>query len=183
MIPSPNLFLIGLMGAGKTTVGRLLARHRGLDFLDTDHEIVARCGVSIPTIFEIEGEEGFRRREAAMLDELTQRRGVVLATGGGAVLNPDNRSRLKARGTAIYLRCSPHELYLRTRHDKNRPLLQTADPLGKLQDLYNLRHPLYMETADVVLDSGRQSAHCLVRRLEGVLEQSEFSHTDGGQCG
>lgn len=169
--PRPgNVFLIGLMGAGKTTVGRLLAKHRQLDFVDSDQEIEARCGVSIPTIFEIEGEAGFRRREAAMIDELTQRRGIVLATGGGAVLDPDNRARLKARGTVVYLRAHPHELYLRTRHDRNRPLLQTEDPLQKLKALYQLRHPLYMEIADIVLDTGRQSVHCLVRRLEGRID-------------
>lgn len=175
MIPSANLFLIGLMGAGKTTVGRLLARHKNLEFVDSDHEIVERCGVSIPTIFEIEGEAGFRRREATIIDELTQRQGIVLGTGGGAVLDPDTRARLKARGTVVYLRCSPDELYLRTRHDKNRPLLQTEDPLGKLKALFDLRHPLYMETADLVLDSGRQSASCLVRRLEGMLDSMASS--------
>ncbi|MFA5081207.1 MAG: shikimate kinase [Hydrogenophilaceae bacterium] len=172
MIPSDNIFLIGLMGAGKTTIGRMLARHRGLDFLDSDHEIEARCGVSIPTIFEIEGEEGFRRREACMIDELSRRHGIVLGTGGGAVLNPLNRERLKARGVVIYLRCHPHELYQRTRHDRNRPLLQTEDPLARLQALYDQRHPLYMQTADIVLETGRQSVHCLVRKLEGVLELS-----------
>jgi shikimate kinase len=183
MIPSANIFLIGLMGAGKTTIGRLLARHRGLEFIDSDHAIVDRCGVGIPTIFEIEGEAGFRRRETAMIDELTQRQGIVLGTGGGAVLNPDNRARLKARGTVVYLRCSPQELYLRTRHDRNRPLLQTEDPLGKLQELYDLRHPLYMECADLVLDTGRQSAHCLVRKLEGALEQQEYNMPDSEECG
>jgi len=170
MIPSSNIFLVGLMGSGKTTIGKLLAKHRGLDFVDSDHEIVTRCGVSIPTIFEIEGEEGFRRREAQMIDELSLRQGIVLATGGGAVLRPENRANLRGRGAVVYLRCQPRELYLRTRHDKNRPLLQTDDPLQKLQDLYAARHALYMETADIVLESGRQSAHCLVRRLENSLD-------------
>lgn len=172
MIPSDNLFLIGLMGAGKTTIGRLLAKHKDMQFLDSDHEIEARCGVSIPTIFEIEGEEGFRRREVCMIDELTRRHGIVLGTGGGAVLNPLNRERLKARGVVIYLRCQPLELYQRTRHDRNRPLLQTENPLARLQALYEQRHPLYMQTADIVLDTGRQSVHCLVRKLEGVLDLS-----------
>jgi shikimate kinase len=170
MIPSTNLFLVGLMGSGKTTIGKLLAKHRGLAFVDSDHEIVARCGVSIPTIFEIEGEEGFRKREACIIDELSQRQGLVLATGGGAVIRPENRANLKGRGTVVYLRCQPRELYLRTRHDKNRPLLQTDDPLQKLKDLYLARHALYMAVADIVLDSGRQSAHCLVRRLENSLD-------------
>lgn len=171
MPPSDNIFLIGLMGCGKTTIGRALARQRGLGFVDSDHEIVARCGVSIPTIFEIEGEAGFRRRESAVLDELTQRHGIVLATGGGAVLDPENRRRLKARGTVVYLHAQPLELWLRTRHDRNRPLLATGDPLKKLQELYAVRHPLYVETAHIVLDSGRQSVHSLVARLERLLAE------------
>jgi shikimate kinase len=169
MIPSCNIFLVGLMGSGKTTIGRILSRNRGLDFFDSDHEIVARCGVSIPTIFEIEGEAGFRRREVCIINELSQLHGIVLATGGGAILAPENRAVLKERGTVVYLRCKPQELYMRTRHDKNRPLLQTDDPLGKLKELYAARHALYMDTADIVLDSGRQSTHALVRRLENSL--------------
>jgi len=172
MIPSENLFLIGLMGAGKTTIGRLLARHRGQEFIDTDHAIEACCGVSIATIFEIEGEAGFRKREVAKIDELSQRHGVVLATGGGAVLDPVNRDHLRTRGTVVYLSCAPEELYLRTRHDRNRPLLQTEDPLARLVALHQQRHPLYLETADLVLESGRQSAHCLVRKLEAALAES-----------
>ena len=178
MIPSCNLFVVGLMGAGKTTIGKLLAKHRELEFVDSDHEIIARCGVSIPTIFEIEGEEGFRQREMAVIDELTQRRGIVLATGGGAILRPENRAWLKSRGTVIYLRGQPQDLYLRTRHDKNRPLLQTDDPLKKLKELYAARHPLYMETADIVLDTGRQSVHCLVRRLENSLDLAAVGEGD-----
>lgn len=182
MIPSHNIFLVGLMGAGKTTIGRLLARHRNLEFVDSDHEIEARCGVSIPTIFEIEGEAGFRKRESCVIDELSQRQGVVLGTGGGAILDPLNRERLKARGTVIYLRCHPQELYLRTRHDRNRPLLQTENPLARLQDLYEQRHPLYMQTADIVLETGRQSVHCLVRKLEGVLDRSRGTVDEGSCC-
>jgi shikimate kinase len=170
MIPSANIFLVGLMGSGKTTIGKLLARHRGLVFVDSDQEIVQRCGVSIPTIFEIEGEEGFRKRESCIIDELSQRQGIVLATGGGAVIRPENRKALKSRGAVVYLKCHPKELYLRTRHDKNRPLLQTEDPLKKLQELFAARNGFYMEAADIVLDSGRQSAHCLVRRLENSLD-------------
>jgi len=178
-----SIFLIGLMGAGKTTIGRLLARHRHMEFIDSDHEIEARCGVSIPTIFEIEGEAGFRKRESCIIDELSRRPGIVLGTGGGAVLDPGNRERLKARGTVVYLRCHPEELYLRTRHDRNRPLLQTEDPLAKLNALYAQRHPLYMATADIVLESGRQSVHCLVRKLESALElaRGETPETVPGQ--
>ncbi len=169
MIPSDNIFLIGLMGSGKTTIGRALARHRGMDFLDSDHEIEACCGVSIPTIFEIEGEAGFRRREVMKIDDLSRRHGLVLATGGGAILSAENRENLSTRGTVVYLRCHPNELYQRTRHDRNRPLLQTDDPLKKLQELYAQRHPLYMEAADIVLDTGRQSVQTLVRKLESSL--------------
>ncbi len=182
MTPSDNIFLVGLMGAGKTTMGRLLARHRNMEFLDSDHEIELRCGVSISTIFEIEGEAGFRKREAVVIDELTQRHGIVLATGGGAVLNEDNRRHLKERGTVVYLRGHPHELYLRTRHDKNRPLLQTEDPLTRLQSLYDQRHPLYMETADIVLDTGRQNVHCLVRKLEGRLDLETLAEAGPDGC-
>jgi shikimate kinase len=178
-MPSANIFLIGLMGAGKTTIGRVLARERNLCFVDSDHEIVARCGVPIPTIFEIEGEAGFRRRESAMIDELTQRQGIVLATGGGAILDPDNRARLKARGTVVYLCAQPHELWLRTRHDRNRPLLATGDPLRKLQELYAVRHPLYLETAHIVLDTGRQSVHSLVTRLGRLLAEARAGEGAG----
>jgi shikimate kinase len=177
MIPSCNIFLVGLMGSGKTTVGRILARHRGQPFFDSDHEIVDRCGVSIPTIFEIETEAGFRRRETCVINELSQQHGIVLATGGGAILAPENRFHLKSRGTVVYLRCQPKELFMRTRHDKNRPLLQTEDPLQKLKDLYAARHALYMETADIVLDSGRQSAVALVRRLESNLALAAIGST------
>jgi shikimate kinase len=170
MIPSANIFLVGLMGSGKTTIGKLLAKHRGLEFIDSDHEIVRRCGVSIPTIFEIEGEEGFRKRESCVIEELSRRQDIVLATGGGAVLRAENRAVLKARGAVVYLKCHPKDLYMRTRHDKNRPLLQTEDPLRKLQELHAVRHGVYMEAADIVLESGRQSAHSLVRRLENSLD-------------
>ncbi len=181
MPPRDNIFLIGLMGAGKTTIGRVLARERRLHFLDSDHEIVARCGVSIPTIFEIEGETGFRRRESAIIDELTQRQGIVLATGGGAVLDPQNRQHLKTRGIVVYLHAQPHELWLRTRHDRNRPLLQTEDPLKKLQELYALRHPLYLETAHIVLDTGRQSVSSLVAWLEPLLAAHLTSLSAGSE--
>lgn len=163
-----NIYLVGLMGAGKTTVGRLLARRLKLRFVDSDHEIEARCGVKIPVIFEIEGEAGFRAREAQTLAELTQLEGVVLATGGGVVLAEQNRRLLAARGTVIYLRATPEHLYERVRQDKNRPLLATADPLGRLRALYRERDPLYRAVADLVVDTGRQSVQVLAR---GLLEQ------------
>lgn len=165
-----NLYLVGLMGAGKTTVGRLLARHYGCVFHDSDHEIEARTGVKIPVIFEIEGEAGFRKREEAAIAELTALNGIVLATGGGAILSPANREVLRRNGVVIYLRGTPEHLYERTRHDRNRPLLQTDNPLEKLRELYRQRDPLYREIADVVMDTGRQSVSGMARILLGKLD-------------
>ena len=166
-----NFFLVGLMGAGKTTVGRALARATQKTFYDSDHEIEARTGAKIPMIFEIEGEAGFREREAEAIAELTQLQGVVLATGGGAVLNLQNRNHLRRNGYVIYLRASPGELYARTCHDKNRPLLQTADPLAKLTELYDLRDPLYCEVADLVIDTSQQTVNSLLQLLLKELER------------
>jgi shikimate kinase len=160
-----NIFLVGLMGAGKTSVGRLLAKRLGKHFVDCDHEIEARTGVRVPVIFEIEGEDGFRAREAHTLAELTADNDIVLATGGGAVLRAENRTALATRGFVIYLRAQPRDLWQRTRHDKNRPLLQTEDPLGRLQELYELRDPLYREVADLIVDTGRQSLAVLLEQL------------------
>lgn len=165
-----NLYLVGLMGAGKTTVGRLLAKHYGCVFHDSDHEIEARTGVKIPVIFEIEGETGFRKREEAMIAELTALSGVVLATGGGAILSAANRERLSANGIVVYLRGSPEHLHERTRNDRNRPLLQTADPLARLRELYAQRDPLYREIADIVVDTGRQSVAGMTRTLYDKLD-------------
>lgn len=175
-----NLFLVGLMGAGKTTVGRLLARHYGFAFHDSDHEIEARTGVRIPVIFEIEGESGFRRREEAVIADLTALTGIVLATGGGAVLSAANRARLRSNGTVIYLRSTPERLFERTRHDRNRPLLQTEDPLGKLRDLYQQRDPLYREVADVIVDTGRQGVGHMMRVLCGKVDLLRDRPPDGG---
>lgn len=166
-----NIFLVGLMGAGKTTVGRLLARHYGCTFRDSDHEIEARTGVKIPVIFEIEGEAGFRKREETVIAELTALSGIVLATGGGAVLSAANRTTLRSNGMVIYLRGTPEHLYERTRHDRNRPLLQTEDPLAKLHELFRLRDPLYREVADIVVDTGRQSVAGMTRLLCAKLDQ------------
>ncbi|MEY2633744.1 MAG: hypothetical protein RIR00_2398 [Pseudomonadota bacterium] len=150
-----NIYLIGLMGAGKTTVGRQLARRLGRPFLDSDHEIEARTGVRIPTIFEIEGEEGFRRREIQVIDELSQESGLVVATGGGVVLRPENRQRLGESGWVVYLNVPPLLLYERTRHDRNRPLLQVENPLERLENLHTQRDPFYREIADLVVEGGR----------------------------
>ncbi|HEY8249841.1 MAG TPA: shikimate kinase [Burkholderiales bacterium] len=163
-----NLYLVDMMGTGKTTVGRTLARRLKLRFVDSDHEIEARCGVKIPVIFEIEGERGFRGRETQAIAELTALDGIVLATGGGVVLAEENRSRLAARGTVVYLRATPEHLYERVRQDRNRPLLAGGDPLGRLRELYRERDPLYSALADLVVDTGRQSVQVLAR---GLLEQ------------
>jgi len=166
-----NVFLVGLMGAGKTTIGRILARKLGLRFVDSDHEIEARTGASIPWIFEIEGEPSFRRREAEVIRELTGQQDLVLATGGGAVLDPDNRAHLKARGMVIYLRTTVNSILQRTAHDKNRPLLQTADPRKKLEELMAVRDPLYMEIADIVIDTGRPNVQSMVLTILNQLEK------------
>jgi shikimate kinase len=160
-----SVYLVGMMGAGKTTVGRLLARRLKLRFLDSDHEIERRCGAAVPLIFDIEGEAGFRARESSVLAELTALEGVVLATGGGAVLAEDNRRRLAATGAVVYLRAQPEDLYERVRQDRNRPLLATADPLARLRALYFERDPLYRSIADLVVDTGRQNVQALVRTL------------------
>lgn len=165
-----NIFFVGLMGAGKTTVGRLLAKSLDMLFYDTDHEIERRTGVRIPVIFEVEGEAGFRRREAAMIEELSQLPGVVLATGGGAVLMPENRENLKRNGTVIYLRANVHELWLRTRNDKNRPLLQNADPRSRLELLFAERDPLYREVATHIVDTGGQPVSAIVHQIENLLK-------------
>ncbi len=164
-----NIILVGLMGAGKTTVGKLLARHLDKCFYDSDHELVRRNGVTIPVIFEVEGEAGFRKREEAVIDELSSLDNVVLATGGGAVLSAQTRALLKSRGTVVYLRGTVEDLWQRTRHDRNRPLLQTADPKARLRELYTQRDPLYREVANVVIDTSRQNVNALVRQLEQKL--------------
>jgi shikimate kinase len=160
-----NIFLVGLMGAGKTTVGRHLARRLGKTFHDTDHEIERRTGVRVALIFEIEGEPGFRTRETQVVAALTALDDIVLATGGGVVLDPANRARLRDRGFVIYLHAQPRDLHYRTRHDKSRPLLAHADPLARLEELHRARDPLYREVADLVVETGRQSAGHLVESL------------------
>ncbi|MDQ1814652.1 bifunctional shikimate kinase/3-dehydroquinate synthase AroKB [Massilia sp. CCM 9210] len=162
---SENIFLVGLMGAGKTTIGRILARKLGKRFIDSDHEIEARTGATIPWIFEIEGEASFRRREAEVIRDLTAQDGLVLATGGGAVLDPASRAFLKQRGRVVYLRASVNSIMLRTTHDKSRPLLQTADPRKKLEELTAQREPLYREIADLVIDTGRPNVQSMVQTI------------------
>jgi 3-dehydroquinate synthase len=169
-VKSENVFLVGLMGSGKTTIGRLLARRLNKRFIDSDHAIEARTGATIPWIFEIEGEASFRRREADMIRELTSQRGIVLATGGGAVLDAANRAHLAERGTVIYLRAGISSILQRTSHDKNRPLLQTADPRKKLEELLAQREPLYREIADLVIDTGRPNVQSMVQTILDQLD-------------
>jgi shikimate kinase/3-dehydroquinate synthase len=176
VVPHPknnNIFLVGLMGAGKTTIGRLLARKLNRRFVDADHEIEARTGATIPWIFEIEGEACFRRREADVIRDLSAQQGLVLATGGGAVLDPKSRALLAERGTVIYLRASIGSILQRTAHDKNRPLLQTADPRGKLEQLWTERDPLYREIADLVIDTGRPNVQSMVQTILDQLAAQE----------
>lgn len=164
-----QLFLIGLMGAGKTTVGKLLAARLGCDWLDTDKVLEQRCGVSVREIFELEGEAAFRDREQRLLEELTLQPNLVLSTGGGIVLREPNRLALKSRGTVVYLNADPHELWLRTRHDKNRPILQGADARQKLIDLHAFRHPLYESTAHLTVQTGRPSVRDVVDKIHTVV--------------
>jgi len=166
-----NIFLVGLMGAGKTSVGRMLARRIQREFYDADTEIEKTTGVKIPVIFDIEGEAGFRAREEKMIEKLTALRGIILATGGGAVLSSANRARLKEHGKVIYLRAAPEDLWRRTRRDRNRPLLQTANPLARLRELHAQRDPLYTEVADLVVDTGAQSVGTLTSQIQSLLEQ------------
>jgi len=162
----PNcIFLIGPMGAGKTTIGKQLAQALGMTFNDSDQEIQRRTGVDIPTIFEYEGEEGFRQREQQVIDELTQRDNQVLATGGGAVLRAENRQHLSARGIVFYLSCSAEQQYERTYRDRNRPLLQTEDPLARLKALMEVREPLYLSTADYTVSTEGRSASAVVNEI------------------
>jgi len=169
------LILIGMMGAGKTTVGKELARRRKLRFADCDHEIVARTGVTIPTIFEIEGEAGFRRRETQMMDELTLEPDIVIATGGGVVIAPENRALMRERGVVVYLNVPPQILYERTRHDRNRPLLQVENPRQRIDELYRQRDPLYREVAHIIVDGGRTNPGTMVRLIEDALKKREHS--------
>lgn len=172
-----NVFLVGPMGAGKSTIGRQLSNVLNKTFKDSDHEIVARTGASIPLIFEIEGEEGFRKRESAMIRELAGMDNLVLATGGGAVLNEENRKLLREHGVVIYLYASLDQLFERTRRDRNRPLLQTEDPKGRLEELMAMRDPIYREVADMVVHTDDRSIKSVVKEILVRLEREEkYAH-------
>ena len=166
-----NIFLIGLMGAGKSTIGRQLARELGKDFWDSDSEIEKKTGVSIDVIFDIEGEQGFRRRETGMLKELVEKRGIVLATGGGAVLVVENQQLLKDNGRIIYLQAAAEDLAGRVRLDRRRPLLQSGDKLEKIGDLLAQRGPIYQQLADVVVETNNRSVPSVVREISRMVKQ------------
>jgi shikimate kinase len=165
-----SLFLTGPMGAGKSTIGQQLSKQLGMVFRDSDHEIEARTGVDIPLIFELEGEAGFRKRENVVIDELTQLPGIVLATGGGSILDPVNREQLNSRGKVIYLRASVDQQLKRTRMDRNRPLLQTEDPRARLEELMAVRDPLYLEIASIVIETDGMRVRDVVKKILEMLK-------------
>lgn len=167
-----NLIFIGLMGAGKTTLGKYIAQMLNRPFYDSDHEICVASGVSIPTIFEMEGEQGFRDRESSMLQKLAALDNIILSTGGGAPLREENRRCLREHGTVIYLHTRPEILLERTRYDTNRPLLQVEDPLAKLQELYNIRDGIYRETAHLVIES--ENYQKTINRLLTALQSDKI---------
>ena len=166
-----NIYLVGMPGAGKTTIGRQLARRMQRSFVDADHEIEARTGVRIPLIFDIEGEQGFRDRESKVLVELGSQSNLVVATGGGAVLRPENRTALKQGGLVVYLHATPRLLFERTRLDPNRPQLQVADPMKKIEELFEERDPLYRAVADIIINSLGGSISHLVKQVERELQK------------
>jgi shikimate kinase len=165
-----NIFFVGLMGAGKTTIGKLLAKKLKKTFYDTDHEIEKKLGVKVSVIFELEGEEGFRKRETQMIDELTNKKDIILATGGGAVLSEENRRLLKERGKVIYLNAKPQHLAKRMAFDKDRPLLQQGNMLDTLNSLYQERHPLYLGVSSFVVDTGQQKTQTIINKIEALLK-------------
>jgi shikimate kinase len=167
-----NLFLVGMPGSGKSTLGRLLAKRLDKRFYDTDAELEHRLGVTIPVIFELEGEPGFRDREAAIVSEFVGYENVILATGGGAILRVENRACLKQNGSVLYLHAAPETLWDRTRRSKHRPLLQAADPLARLSELYAFRDPIYREVADFVVESDQEQVIRLAQRLEQQLRSA-----------
>jgi shikimate kinase len=171
MNPAPSLFLIGPMGAGKTTVGRRVAAQMGLEFLDLDHVIEERSGATITLIFELEGEAGFRKREAELLDEISARPGIVLSTGGGAVLMSENRQLLAARGYVVYLEVTVEQQLKRLANDRKRPLLAAPDRRERLRKLAAERAPLYREIADLIVPTGLNgSSGAAARRLVEELQ-------------
>ncbi|MCA0914100.1 shikimate kinase AroK [Marinobacter nauticus] len=171
-----RVVLVGPMGAGKSTIGRLLAKELGYRFLDSDRIIEERCGANIPWIFDVEGEDGFRQRETSMIDELSNEVGTVLATGGGAVMRAENHGLLKKNAVVVYLKTSIDQQVERTRKDRNRPLLQNDDPEGVLRRLFAIRDPLYTELADIVMFTDRKSPRLVVRQLVNRINPKTPRH-------
>ena len=172
----PNIYLVGPMGAGKSTIGRLLSVELKLDFKDSDKEIEDRCGCNIPWIFDVEGESGFRDRETQAIDEISQQSGVLMATGGGAVMRQENRQYLASRGTVIYLNTSVEQQLARTAKDKNRPLLQIDNPAEVLSKLYKQRHPLYEEIADIIIKTDDRHPKYVVQEILKKLKDLNLAH-------
>ena len=168
MLKNNNIFLVGPMGAGKTTIGRFLANSLNLEFVDLDAEIEQRCGANIPWIFDVEGEDGFRKREGQLLDEITRTKGILLATGGGVVLTENNQELLKQRGYVVYLSASVDQLLERTAHDRNRPLLQVDNPRAVIEKLISDRDPLYRDVADLVVITERRKPQLVA---EDIVEE------------
>jgi len=168
------------MGVGKSTIGRVLATQLNMPFFDSDREIEFVTGADIPWIFDVEGEQGFRIREARMIDTLTQRQSIILATGGGAILNKQSREFLHSRGIVVYLRASVNQQLERTGKDKNRPLLQTENPMAKIKELFKIREPLYRETAHIVIDTSRRSPRSVGQEIVRQLEAFHGSHPSEG---
>ncbi len=175
-----NVFLVGPMGVGKSTIGRLLASQLNMPFFDSDREIEFVTGADIPWIFDVEGEKGFRIREARMIDTLTQRQSIILATGGGAILNEQSREFLRSRGVVVYLRATINQQLERTCKDKNRPLLQTENPMAKIKELFKIREPLYRETAHIIVDTSRRSPRSVSQEIARQLEAFHGSHPSEG---
>jgi len=172
MAEKRNIFLVGPMGAGKSTIGRQLAQELHLEFYDSDHEIEKRTGADIAWVFDIEGEEGFRKREEKVINDLTELQGIVLATGGGSIMSKENRNRLSARGIVVYLETSIDKQVARTQRDKRRPLLAKAnDPRVVLEDLAGERNPLYDEVADIVVQTDDQSAKVVANQIIKLIER------------
>ena len=174
---TPNIFLIGPMGAGKSTIGRLLSEELNIPFVDSDKVIVDKAGADIPWIFDLEGEDGFRLREEQAIDELTQQQGIVLATGGGAVVRDANRRFLRSRGFVVYLKTSVDQQIARTEKDKNRPLLQTDDPRAVLERLIAERGPLYEQTADLVVETDGLGPRAVIGKIQSGLQALEHPHS------
>ena len=181
MKDTENVFLIGPMGAGKTTVGRLLARELDLRFLDSDHEIERAANASISWIFDVEGESGFRRRETRMIGMLTEQQEILLATGGGAVLNPDNRTLLTDRGIVVYLFVSLEQQLQRTLKDENRPLLRTPNRDQRIREMYEVRHPIYSELADIRVEAKRRHPHLVSKAVKQELNRYRMERAAAGR--